>query len=358
MYSSLPFNAVEGAPAYNSDDFRAYYRGIIPTNGVILSAQYPNSMMVSVANSGTVAVAPGAVFINGAALVPDSPVQAVTIPVPPAAGGTRVDYIVARFDLDAREIALLRLQGDASGNPPARHPSDNDALADIVLASVSVTTAGVVSVTDTRGTLQNFATVLWKDGLFPLPVSMGGTYATSAAQARQNLGLAAADHPHDISVIQSGVLPVDRGGLGAALTAEGVLVKNGTAFSVVTPPAGEPRLFGRTGGAYGFFTVNQYTGDQMIAAWNKGEVDMLALSSFPGPGVRFCYLNLLSPPAYGIGGATAYGILEIVRTTFGSTDYNLYKATQLSTGNMYYYYNCKIDSNTVTSPMTGWTRVA
>src|SRR5699024_10710401 len=54
-----------------------------------------------------------------------------------------------------------------------------------------------------------------------LPVAKGGTGATDAAAARANLGAAAGGHTHDLSSSSiTGVLPVAKGGTGAT-TAEG-----------------------------------------------------------------------------------------------------------------------------------------
>jgi hypothetical protein len=60
------------------------------------------------------------------------------------------------------------------------------------------------------------------DRLPTVPVTKGGTGATTAAGARTNLGAAAASHTHDASAIASGTLPIERGGTGATTAAEAV----------------------------------------------------------------------------------------------------------------------------------------
>lgn len=55
-----------------------------------------------------------------------------------------------------------------------------------------------------------------------LPVTRGGTGGSTAEIARSNLGAAAASHEHNASDINAGILPIKRGGTGAD-TAEGVL---------------------------------------------------------------------------------------------------------------------------------------
>lgn len=55
-----------------------------------------------------------------------------------------------------------------------------------------------------------------------LPVARGGTGGSTAEAARSNLGAAAASHEHNASDINAGTLPIERGGTGAD-TVEGVL---------------------------------------------------------------------------------------------------------------------------------------
>lgn len=49
-----------------------------------------------------------------------------------------------------------------------------------------------------------------------IPISQGGTGATTAAEALTNIGAAASAHTHSASSITSGTLPISRGGTGAA----------------------------------------------------------------------------------------------------------------------------------------------
>ena len=55
-----------------------------------------------------------------------------------------------------------------------------------------------------------------------LPVAQGGTGATTAADARTNLGAAASSHSHDASADLTGQVPIANGGTGAS-TAAGAL---------------------------------------------------------------------------------------------------------------------------------------
>lgn len=59
-----------------------------------------------------------------------------------------------------------------------------------------------------------------------IPLTKGGTGATTAQQARANIGAADAAHTHSAADIASGILPIGRGGTGAT-DAEGALVALG-----------------------------------------------------------------------------------------------------------------------------------
>ena len=62
-----------------------------------------------------------------------------------------------------------------------------------------------------------------------LPISHGGTGATTAANARTNLGAAASSHNHSTSQITSGTLSVARGGTGRSTLTSGYFLRgNGT----------------------------------------------------------------------------------------------------------------------------------
>lgn len=93
------------------------------------------------------------------------------------------------------------------------------------LADLSVTTAKLADASVTKQKLAPGAidSSILGDGSvtvdkladgFVLPVEKGGTGATTAEQARTNLGAAAAEHVHDASDITTGTLPVGRGGTG------------------------------------------------------------------------------------------------------------------------------------------------
>lgn len=54
---------------------------------------------------------------------------------------------------------------------------------------------------------------------YPITVAKGGTGATDASTARENLGVAASSHTHSVNDITEGLLPISRGGTGAPTAA-------------------------------------------------------------------------------------------------------------------------------------------
>lgn len=76
-----------------------------------------------------------------------------------------------------------------------------------------------------------------------VPVTKGGTGATTAQQARANIGAANASHTHNAADITGGTLPIGRGGTGAT-DAEGALVALGAFPSVGGSVTGDVSVLG------------------------------------------------------------------------------------------------------------------
>ena len=70
-----------------------------------------------------------------------------------------------------------------------------------------------------------------------LPITRGGTGATTASGALTNLGAAAFSHNHSASDITSGTLPIERGGTGA--TAKTAAFKNLAGWTKIASVSGE-----------------------------------------------------------------------------------------------------------------------
>lgn len=77
-----------------------------------------------------------------------------------------------------------------------------------------------------------------------IPVTKGGTGATTAQQARANIGAAEASHTHNAADITGGTLPIGRGGTGAT-DAEGALVALGAFPSVGGTVTGDVVVLGQ-----------------------------------------------------------------------------------------------------------------
>lgn len=77
-----------------------------------------------------------------------------------------------------------------------------------------------------------------------VPVTKGGTGATTAQQARANIGAAGAAHTHNAADITGGTLPIVRGGTGAT-DAEGALVALGAFPSVGGTVTGDVVVLGQ-----------------------------------------------------------------------------------------------------------------
>jgi hypothetical protein len=94
-----------------------------------------------------VAVDIGAAFVNGK-FYRNSASLNINIPTP--TGQARIDRIVLRADYTAQTVRAVRLAGtEGAGTPPALTQSDGVTW-EISLAQVSITTAGVITVTSER----------------------------------------------------------------------------------------------------------------------------------------------------------------------------------------------------------------
>ena len=124
--------------------------------------------------------------------------------------------------------------------------------------------------------------------IFPLPVTMGGSGASDAAQARRSLGLAPEKHRHKANDATVGMLPVAHGGLGN-IYGDGVFVKDGDVFRVADDRGTQLGILGSVDGSYGFFEISAYTADQMTSAFDRGRLvpsssNQIAISGVVMPG--------------------------------------------------------------------------
>lgn len=285
-YSFFDAQGAEGSydRTYSSADLASYFASFIG-NGVY--ANPANQLKVSPANGKmAVNVAVGKAWINGYFYELSDSAKELAIATGDA-NNPRIDKVVCSLNLSNRLIELKVIQGAASANPQPPTHSREDEVFDLVLAEVAVA-AGAVELSaeditdkrpdntvcgfvtgvveqidttglfsqydaefnswfegiqgildeDTAGNLANQITAIQEQMAETLTVEKGGTGATTAEQARTNLGAAAASHTHAISDV-SGTLPVSQGGTGAttayaALQALGITLGTSAAPSTGT----------------------------------------------------------------------------------------------------------------------------
>lgn len=96
--------------------------------------------------AGQVTVATGAAYVHG---IPYENSVALNVPIPTPVASTRVDRVVLRANWTARTVRITRLAGTEGAGAPAITQSAGS-LYDVRLAQVSITTGGVITVTDER----------------------------------------------------------------------------------------------------------------------------------------------------------------------------------------------------------------
>ena len=138
-----------------------------------------------------------------------------------------------------------------------------------------------------------------------LPISNGGTGATSASAARSALGVAAASHNHSISDITSGILPESRGGTGNM---------NGTVSHLTTPRAIDGVDFDGTK------AINHYGTCSTAAATIAKTVSLTGFSKVAGAriAVKFTYANTVAAPTLNVNSTGAASIYNYGGTSPGT----------------------------------------
>lgn len=103
----------------------------------------------NLAPSGTVSpinITSGRALVYGAWYQLDA---ATTLAIPTPGGATRLDYVVLRKDWTTQEVRLTRVAGVEGGGLPVLAQTEGLQW-DAVIASVSITTGGVITTTDRR----------------------------------------------------------------------------------------------------------------------------------------------------------------------------------------------------------------
>lgn len=110
-----------------------------------VSPDYLNKLAVS-GTSSPVAVNTGAAVCYGFFYSNDASLN-VTVPTPST--NTRIDRIVLRVDWSAQTVRVTRIAGTEGGGAPTLTQTPNTTW-DVPLAQVSITTGGVITLTDQR----------------------------------------------------------------------------------------------------------------------------------------------------------------------------------------------------------------
>ncbi len=284
-YSFFDAQGAEGSydRTYSSADVAAYFASFIG-NGVY--ANPANQLKVSPANGKmAVNVAPGKAWINGYFYELSDSAKELAIATGNA-NNPRIDKVVCSLNLSNRLIELKVIQGAASANPQPPAHSREDEVFDLVLAEVAVA-AGAVELSaeditdkrpdntvcgfvtgvveqidttglfsqydaefnswfegiqgildkDTAGNLANQITAIQEQMKETVTVAKGGTGATTAEEARLNLGAAPVRHPHTFGEI-TGTLPVSKGGTGATTAYEALQALGITLGTSAAPSTG------------------------------------------------------------------------------------------------------------------------
>jgi hypothetical protein len=147
--SSLPWaGEITGdCGPYSDDQWTDTWRKLFlldrTTQGVLLG--YGNDLVVT-GTTSPVAVNTGAAQVDGKFYENTASVN-VVIPTP--AGATRIDRIVLRKDFAGQTVRITRIAGTEGAGAPALVQTDGTTW-DIPIAQASITTGGIITVTDGR----------------------------------------------------------------------------------------------------------------------------------------------------------------------------------------------------------------
>lgn len=178
-------NTGDGPSAgYSAANFQQFIRETFITNPATEGVLYGigNNLAVS-GTSSPVSVNTGAAINYGVYYGNDSSVN-VTIPTPSSA--TRIDRIVLRYSWSAQTVRITRIAGtEGSGSAPAMTQTANTTW-DIPIANVSITTGGVITVTDERTYVKHPGVYGWLNSA--LSVNAGITASGNITASKSNAG--------------------------------------------------------------------------------------------------------------------------------------------------------------------------
>lgn len=266
--------------------FRALCAGRNATNLGGVFPDYQNELAVS-GSSSPVSVNTGAGLCYG---IPYFNTASETVAVPTPSTATRIDRIVLRADWSAQTVRITRIAGTEGGGAPSLIQSAGTTW-DIPLAQASITTGGVITLTDQRewlslvgdGTVtpEKLAAPL-RTTMIPIAFAAGGpagaggitTFSTSYVQIYGSALLDASKLPAGCTVkFDAGALwpgggfngSVQLRGLGAGAIAGATLTAGGGVFSLQHS---------------GDIAANLPSGPDSYFVWVKTDSDMLGITFY------------------------------------------------------------------------------
>jgi hypothetical protein len=131
---------------YSDDQYSDIQRKLFTSDRAMQGIlRFANQLAVT-GGTSPIAVNTGAAIVDGKFYENDASLN-VVIPTP--VGATRIDRIVLRKDFAGQTVRITRIAGSEGGGAPALVQTDGTTW-DIPLAQVSITTGGVITVTDER----------------------------------------------------------------------------------------------------------------------------------------------------------------------------------------------------------------
>lgn len=141
------FDSVSGDRSYNSDAWAQWSRGIL-SEGYVPNVEDELLVTESSPAAMTVDVGLGMAWVDGRYFEVYSAAETLTIPAADGAN-PRIDRVVVRNDLNARETVLALLEGTPAVTPVAPSLTRDSTTYEISLAQVAVA-AGATSVTNSE----------------------------------------------------------------------------------------------------------------------------------------------------------------------------------------------------------------
>lgn len=212
--SSFPFQSVDTTETQYSQLFRL----LTPRGHGINGVPGDTTLKASANSSGmNVTVTAGQAIVRGHMYISTA---TETLAIQPSEANPRIDTVVLTLDPTANSIVLAVVKGTAAVSPSAPSLTQTDtgnyqfALANVAVAA-SATTISAGNVTDRREFIDN----VWTTATRPTPRLGLIGINTTTSQVEWYNGTAWVDVAPtalDASIITTGLLPISRGGTGAA----------------------------------------------------------------------------------------------------------------------------------------------